>query len=226
MIMILEKYEHNQDFHQIVDFVEASHIRYALTFNPTVYVSHIRQFWSTARIKTTEEGTKILATVDGKLRTVSKSSFGRNLKHNDEARISSLLDAELFENLQLMGYNILPNQKIVPLFDSMLVPQGEGSETPTESHHTPTSKASQSSQHELPSPSLPPVTTATIPPVIPTSPLPTVIPTDTTLLRHYTRRARIAQSSALPPVADEHASPIGDDSQGEACSTDSGLAAD
>nr|GEX22794.1 hypothetical protein [Tanacetum cinerariifolium] len=65
MIAILEKYEHYQDFHQIVDFVEASHIRYALTFNPTVYVSHIRQFWSTARIETTKEGTKILATVDG-----------------------------------------------------------------------------------------------------------------------------------------------------------------
>nr|GFD15430.1 hypothetical protein [Tanacetum cinerariifolium] len=30
---------------------------------------------------------------------------------------------------------------------------------------------------------------------------------------------RIAQSSALPPVADEPASPIGDDSQGEACPT-------
>nr|GFC09497.1 hypothetical protein [Tanacetum cinerariifolium] len=27
MIAILEKYEHNQDFHQIVDFVRASHIR-------------------------------------------------------------------------------------------------------------------------------------------------------------------------------------------------------
>nr|GEV46064.1 hypothetical protein [Tanacetum cinerariifolium] len=84
------EYEHNQDFHQIVDFVEASHIRYALTFNPTVHVSHIRQFWSTARIETTEEGTKILATVDG---------------------ISSLPDAELFENLTLMGYNISLNQK-------------------------------------------------------------------------------------------------------------------
>nr|GEY18299.1 hypothetical protein [Tanacetum cinerariifolium] len=55
---------HNVDFHQIVDFVEASHIRYALTINPTIYVSHILQFWSTARIKTTNEGTKILATVD------------------------------------------------------------------------------------------------------------------------------------------------------------------
>nr|GEV73447.1 hypothetical protein [Tanacetum cinerariifolium] len=39
-------------------------------------------------------------------------------------------------------------------------------------------------------------------------------------------RSRIAQSSALPPVADELTSPIGDDSQGEACPTDSGLEAD
>nr|GFB85660.1 synaptobrevin, longin-like domain protein [Tanacetum cinerariifolium] len=68
MIAILEKYEHNTDFHQIVDFVEASHLR----------------------IETTDEGTKILAIVDG---------------------ISSLPDAELFKNLTLMGYNILPNQK-------------------------------------------------------------------------------------------------------------------
>nr|GEX97163.1 hypothetical protein [Tanacetum cinerariifolium] len=88
MIAILEKYEHNQDFNQIVDFVKASHIRYALTFNPTVYVSHIRQFWSTARFETTEEGTKILVTVDGKIRTVSESSIRRNLKLNDEAGIN------------------------------------------------------------------------------------------------------------------------------------------
>nr|GEX22898.1 hypothetical protein [Tanacetum cinerariifolium] len=72
----------------------------------------VEEFWSTARIETTKEGTKILATVDGKLRTVSKSSIRRNLKLNDEAGINSLPDAELFENLQLMGYNILPNQNL------------------------------------------------------------------------------------------------------------------
>nr|GEZ33319.1 hypothetical protein [Tanacetum cinerariifolium] len=83
---------------------------YALTINPTVYVSHIRQFWSTARIETTNEETKILATVDGKPRTISESSPRRHLKLNDDVGISSLPDRELFENLSLMGYNILPNQ--------------------------------------------------------------------------------------------------------------------
>nr|GEY22613.1 hypothetical protein [Tanacetum cinerariifolium] len=34
MVAILEKTEHNTDFHQIVDFLEASHLRYALTISP------------------------------------------------------------------------------------------------------------------------------------------------------------------------------------------------
>nr|GEY28218.1 hypothetical protein [Tanacetum cinerariifolium] len=123
MIAILEKYEHNVDFHPIVDFVEASHIRYALTINPTVYVLHIRQFWSTARVETSDERTKILATVDG---------------------------------------------RIVPLFETMLVHQGEGSGTPIEPHHTPSPEAPQSPQHDLSSSIHPPVTTATLPTVIPT----------------------------------------------------------
>nr|GEW25537.1 hypothetical protein [Tanacetum cinerariifolium] len=84
---------------------------YALTVKPTIYVSHIRQFWSTTRIETTEEGTKILATVDGILRTITESSLRRNLKLQDEEGINSLPDTELFENLTLMGYNISPNQK-------------------------------------------------------------------------------------------------------------------
>nr|GEY31277.1 ribonuclease H-like domain-containing protein [Tanacetum cinerariifolium] len=111
MVAILEKGEHNIDFYPMVDFVEASSLRYALTFKPPIYVSHIRQFWSTARIETAEEGTKILATVDGILQTVTESSLRRNLKLQDEEGISSLPDTELFENLSLMGYNISQNKK-------------------------------------------------------------------------------------------------------------------
>nr|GEX22392.1 hypothetical protein [Tanacetum cinerariifolium] len=62
-------------------------------------------------IKTTNQETKIIATVDRKPRTISESSLRRHLKLNDEEGISSLPDAELFENLSLMGYNILPSQR-------------------------------------------------------------------------------------------------------------------
>nr|GFD25915.1 hypothetical protein [Tanacetum cinerariifolium] len=63
-------------------------------------------------------------------------------------------------------------------------------------------------------------------PSIPTAPIPTVSQTDTTPIIQYSRRAKIAQSSALPTVADEPASLGRDDSKGEACPTDSGFIAD
>nr|GEX39246.1 reverse transcriptase domain-containing protein [Tanacetum cinerariifolium] len=76
---------------------------------------------------------------------------------------------------------------------------GEGSGTPTEPHHIPFLEAQPSSHTYISSPSLPTITT------ISTALIPTVTPSETTPLRQYTRRARIAQSSALPLVADEHA---------------------
>nr|GEV73770.1 uncharacterized mitochondrial protein AtMg00810-like [Tanacetum cinerariifolium] len=191
-----EKYDLNTDFHQIVDFVEASHLRYALTFNPTVYVSYIRQFWSTARIKTTEEGTKILATVYGKLRTISESSIRRNHKLKDEAGISSLPDAELFKNLTMMGYNISPNQKFT-------FQKGQFSHQWKYLIHT--------------------IMQCLSPKITGFNEFSSNI---ATALVQYTRRARIAQSSAISPIEDEPASPIGDDSQGEACLTISGLEAE
>nr|GFD29413.1 hypothetical protein [Tanacetum cinerariifolium] len=65
-------------------------------------------------------------------------------------------------------------------------------------------------------------------PSFPTAPIPilTVTQTNTTPIIQYSRRARIAQSSPLPTVADEPASPVRDDSQGEACPTDSGFIVD
>nr|GFD31290.1 hypothetical protein [Tanacetum cinerariifolium] len=55
-------------------------------------------------------------------------------------------------------------------------------------------------------------TTSSIPlPSLPTAPIPPVTQTDTTSIRQYLRRERIAQSSALPTVADEHASPARDE---------------
>nr|GEV81511.1 leucine-rich repeat protein [Tanacetum cinerariifolium] len=94
---------------------------------------------------------------------------------------------------------------------------GEGSCTPTEPHHTPSPEAQPPSHTTHSSSTLPPITTTSIP---------FVTLSETTPIRQYTRRARIAQSSALPTVADEPESPLRDISQGEACPTDSGFIAD
>nr|GFD61464.1 hypothetical protein [Tanacetum cinerariifolium] len=63
-------------------------------------------------------------------------------------------------------------------------------------------------------------------PSIPTAPIPTVPQPDPTPIRQYSRKVRIAQSSALPTIADEPASPVRDACEGEACPTDSGFIAD
>nr|GFA27225.1 hypothetical protein [Tanacetum cinerariifolium] len=89
-------------------------------------------------------------------RTVSEASLRRNLKLRDKDGIVSIMDTKLFENLTLIG--------IVPLFNTMLVQQGEGSDTPTETHHTPSPEVTSShpSTSSIPLQSIP---TAPIPPV-------------------------------------------------------------
>nr|GFD51171.1 hypothetical protein [Tanacetum cinerariifolium] len=92
---------------------------------------------------------------------------------------------------------------------TMLVHQGEGSGTPIEPHHTPFPEAETSY----------PTTSSILLLSIPTAPIPPVTQPDTTPIRQYTKRARIAQSSALPTIADEPASLVRDVNEREACPT-------
>ncbi|GJU74949.1 hypothetical protein Tco_1266354 [Tanacetum coccineum] len=73
----------NADFAEIVDFLNANPIRYALTISPTIYVSCIEQFWSTARIKTVNNETQIHAKAEGKTIVISESSMRRDLQFDD-----------------------------------------------------------------------------------------------------------------------------------------------
>ncbi|GJV01640.1 hypothetical protein Tco_1335209 [Tanacetum coccineum] len=81
MVAILEKTEHNTDFHQIVDFLEASPLR----------------------IETADGETHIIAKINGEQVTVSESSIRRKLKLKDMEGISDFPDTDLFENLSRMG---------------------------------------------------------------------------------------------------------------------------
>nr|GEU79146.1 hypothetical protein [Tanacetum cinerariifolium] len=83
-------------------------------------------------------------------------------------------------------------------------------------HHTPFPEAETSH----------PTTSSIPPPSIPTVPIPPVTQPVTTPIIQYSRRARITQSSALPTIVDNPASPVRDVSEGEACPTESGFIAD
>ncbi|GJT38234.1 hypothetical protein Tco_0938099 [Tanacetum coccineum] len=103
MVAYLEKSEDNANFVEIVDFLNASPIRYALNVSSIVYVSYIKQFWSTAKTKTVNNETQICAKVNGKTIVITESFVRRDLHFNDEDSIACLTNTEIFKNLELMG---------------------------------------------------------------------------------------------------------------------------
>ncbi|GJT04086.1 hypothetical protein Tco_0838548 [Tanacetum coccineum] len=105
MVAYLQKPEGSEAFHQIMDFLNASHIKYALIENPKIYISLIQQFWGTTTARTTDEReVEITASIDGQVKTITEVSLRRHLKLEDSDGITSLPNTEIFEQLALMGY--------------------------------------------------------------------------------------------------------------------------
>nr|GFA21290.1 hypothetical protein [Tanacetum cinerariifolium] len=109
MVAFLNKPQGSTDFHQIVDFLNYTHIKYALTENPVIYFSLIHQFWETASSSTSEnEEIVITATIDGRVKYVTEASIRRHLKLEDSEGISSLPNTKIFEQLALVGRLLKP----------------------------------------------------------------------------------------------------------------------
>nr|GFB26760.1 hypothetical protein [Tanacetum cinerariifolium] len=84
MVAFLSKPIESKGFEGMVDFLNANPIKYALTVNPTIYVSCIEQIWSTAKAKTINEEGQIHAKVDGNKVIISKASIIRDIQFVDE----------------------------------------------------------------------------------------------------------------------------------------------
>ncbi|GKC88943.1 hypothetical protein Tco_1149592 [Tanacetum coccineum] len=81
MVAFLKKPEGSEGFHQIVDFLNSTHIN------------------------TSENGEmEITATIDERVKTVTEASIRRHLKLKDSYGISTLPNTEIFKQLALMGY--------------------------------------------------------------------------------------------------------------------------
>ncbi|GKB64290.1 hypothetical protein Tco_0920476, partial [Tanacetum coccineum] len=78
-------------FAEIVDFLRGSNLRYALTTNPTIYDSLVKQFWQTATTKTIADGTlEIHATIDTTGYTITEASIRDKLHLADASGITML----------------------------------------------------------------------------------------------------------------------------------------
>ncbi|GJY96193.1 hypothetical protein Tco_0512554 [Tanacetum coccineum] len=104
MVVYLQKSEGSEGFHQIIDFLNASHIQYALTENPTIYVSFIKQFWRTTTARTSANGeVELTATIDGQVKSITEASLRRHLKLEDRlVGVTTLPNSKIFEQLALM----------------------------------------------------------------------------------------------------------------------------
>ncbi|GJV84545.1 hypothetical protein Tco_1524443 [Tanacetum coccineum] len=83
MVVFLSKPEESDGFEQIEDFLNACPIKYALNVNPTIYISCIKQFWSTVKAKTINGEVQFHALVDGKKIIITKSTVMRDLQLED-----------------------------------------------------------------------------------------------------------------------------------------------
>ncbi|GJV58449.1 putative ribonuclease H-like domain-containing protein [Tanacetum coccineum] len=108
-------------FAEIVDFLRGSNLRYALTTNPTIYDSLVKQFWQTATTNTHANGTlEIKATIDTIRYTITEASIRESLQLEDATGITMLPNDELFEGMGQIGY---PTDGTFTFWKSFFTPQ-------------------------------------------------------------------------------------------------------
>nr|GEX51949.1 hypothetical protein [Tanacetum cinerariifolium] len=103
MVAYLNKSNTSEGFNQIIDFLNGSYMAYALTVNPTIYVSCIKQFWNTVAVKQSNDVTRLQALVDKKKVVVTKAAIKDTL-HDDAEGIDCLPNEDIFTALARMGY--------------------------------------------------------------------------------------------------------------------------
>ncbi|GJR50406.1 hypothetical protein Tco_1400927 [Tanacetum coccineum] len=108
-------------FGRVVDFLRGSNLRYALTTNPTIYDSLLKQFWQTATANTNVDGSlDITATIDTIRYTISEASIRDSIQLEDATGITMLPNEELFEGMGQTGY---PTNGTFTFWKSFFTPQ-------------------------------------------------------------------------------------------------------
>ncbi|GJR50570.1 hypothetical protein Tco_1401091 [Tanacetum coccineum] len=104
-IGFLEKPKGSTDYHQVIDFLLDSHIRYAIVSDPLIFDSLITQFWSTASLRSSELGPPaIVATIDGTSYTITESLVRSQLQLHDEGGIVDMPIPDILLGMDNLGY--------------------------------------------------------------------------------------------------------------------------
>ncbi|GJY34086.1 hypothetical protein Tco_0418555, partial [Tanacetum coccineum] len=169
MVAFLEKPAESDGFHEIIDFLNAKQIRYALTVNPTIYTSCIEQFWATEKAKTVNGERQIQVLIDKKKVIITETSIRSDLhledagvfinqqlgdmSHHKKIYVNPSHTKKIFANMRTEGKDF--SGRVTPLFETMMVQanqeEGVDSGIPIDSQQTtittqPSSSRSQKKQ--------------------------------------------------------------------------------
>nr|GEY00480.1 hypothetical protein [Tanacetum cinerariifolium] len=103
LVTFLEKPAESAGFEQTINFLKYKPIHYALTVNPAIYVSYVKQFWATTKVKKVNDQEYIQALVDKKKVIITKDSIRSDLHFDDAEGSACLLNEAIFECLARMG---------------------------------------------------------------------------------------------------------------------------
>nr|GEZ02612.1 uncharacterized mitochondrial protein AtMg00810-like [Tanacetum cinerariifolium] len=97
-----------------------SYIKYALTVNPNIYVSCIKQFWTTVAVKQVNDVTRLQALVDKKKVVVTVATIREALYLDDAEGVDFLPNGEIFAELTRIGYE-KPSLKLTSSMASVVI---------------------------------------------------------------------------------------------------------
>ncbi|GKD66836.1 hypothetical protein Tco_1308944 [Tanacetum coccineum] len=121
LVGFLRKPDESAGFTEIADFLRGSNLRYALTTNPTIYDSLVKQFWQAATAKTLADGTlELHTTIDTIVYTITEASTRNKLQLADASGITMLPNNEIFKGMGHMGY---PTDGSFTFWKSFFTPQ-------------------------------------------------------------------------------------------------------
>ncbi|GKC06532.1 hypothetical protein Tco_0998142 [Tanacetum coccineum] len=138
LVAFLAKPAKSEGFEQVVDFMNASSIRYALTVNPTIYTSCIEQFWSTVKAKTVNEEQYMVKNLDSAGKFLMYPRFVQvflvnqleGMINHNKIYIAPSHIKKVFANMKRQGKDF--SGRVTPLFSTMMVQaqqeQGEADE--------------------------------------------------------------------------------------------------
>nr|GEW17423.1 hypothetical protein [Tanacetum cinerariifolium] len=112
MVAYLNKSDAGEGFNQVIDFLNSSYIKYALTINPHIYVLCIKQFWNTVVVKQSNDVTRLQALVDKQKVVIAEATIRDTLRLDDPEGVDYLPNEEIFAELARMGYE-KPSTKLI-----------------------------------------------------------------------------------------------------------------